>query len=45
MRGSAVPLDCLEALPSLKLMARFPVEGLKVLSTRVESGSYVALKR
>jgi hypothetical protein len=45
MRGSAVPLDCLEALPGLKLMARFPVEGLKVLRTRVESGSHVALKR
>jgi hypothetical protein len=42
---SPVPLDCLEALPGLKLMARFPVEGLKVLSARVESGSYVALQR
>jgi hypothetical protein len=43
--GPAVPLDCLEALPGLKLMARFPAEGLKVLKARVESGGYVALKR
>jgi hypothetical protein len=40
----AVPLDCLEMLPGLELMARFPGEGLKVLKARVESGGYVALK-
>jgi hypothetical protein len=39
----AVPLDCLEALPGLELMARFPDEGLKVLRARIESGNYVAL--
>lgn len=43
--GNVVPVDCLEALPGLKLMARFPVEGLKVLTAHVESGGHVALKR
>ena len=43
--GDVVPVDCLEALPGLELKARFPGEGLKVLTARVESGGYVALKR
>ena len=45
INGSPVPVDCLEALPGLKLMARFPGEGLKVLTARVERGRDVALKR
>ena len=45
MAANAVPLDCLEALPGLELKARFPGEGLKVLTAHVESGRYVALKR
>jgi hypothetical protein len=43
--GNPVPLDCLETLPGLELMARFPVEGLKVLTAHVERGRHVALKR
>jgi hypothetical protein len=43
--GDLVPVDCLEALPGLEFKARFPSEGLKVLTARVEGGDYVALKR
>jgi hypothetical protein len=36
--------DCFERLPDLKLLQRFPEEGVKVLETRVPAGIRVNLK-
>ena len=37
--------DCFERLPDLKLLKRFPEEGVKVLETRVAAGERVVLGR
>jgi len=42
--GGVLPSDCFQRLPGLRLVQRFPVEGLKVLEARVPAGQRVVLK-
>jgi hypothetical protein len=42
--GAKVRADCFERLPNLKILQRFPEEGVKVLEARVGAGELVILK-
>jgi hypothetical protein len=42
--GSFVSADCFEHLPGLRLVEKYPEEGLKLLEAHVPAGSRVALR-